>query len=174
MPTPTDPKLYQEVKDFIMSKYKKNSAFASGAIVKAYKQQGGKYKGEKEKGNLTRWFKEEWVDVNPMLKKKDKSAYPVFRPTIRVDRNTPATLDEIPKKRLEEQYILKQEIKGDKNLPSFLPVKPHIDRKKPVVRGGRIRYASGNPMKYGGMIVRSFPEDEHNKPLMETKIEILP
>ena len=26
MPTPTDPKLYQEVKDFIMSKYKKNSA----------------------------------------------------------------------------------------------------------------------------------------------------
>ena len=104
MPTPTDPKLYQEVKDFIMSKYKKNSAFASGAIVKAYKQQGGKYKGDKEKGNLTRWFKEEWVDVNPMLKKKDKSAYPVFRPTIRVDRNTPATLEEIPKKRLEEQF----------------------------------------------------------------------
>ena len=173
MPTPTNPKLYQEVKDFIMSRYKKNSAFASGAIVKAYKERGGKYTGDRDTGNLSRWFKEEWVDVNPMLNKKDRDAYPVFRPTIRVNRETPATLQEIPKKRLEEQFKLKQQIQGSKNLPSFLPVKPHIDRKKPVVRGGRVKYALGNPMKYGGMIVRSFPNDPANKPLMETKVEIL-
>lgn len=175
MPTPTNPKLYEEVKDFIMSKYKKNSAFASGAIVKEYKRRGGKYTGNKEKADLTRWFKEEWIDINPLLKKKDKKAYPVFRPTIRVDRETPATLQEIPKKRLEEQFKLKQEIRGDKNLPAFLPVKPHIDRKKPIVRGGRVKYSSGNPMKYGGMIVRSFPDNPANKPLMESvSIDILP
>jgi hypothetical protein len=174
MPTPTDPKLYQEVKDFIMSRYKKNSAFASGAIVKEYKRRGGKYTGDKDKADLTRWFKEEWIDVNPLLKKKDRSAYPLFRPTIRVNRETPATLQEIPKKRLEEQFNLKQQIKGEKNLPSFLPVKPHIDRKKPVVRGGRVKYSSGNPMKYGGMIVRSFPDHPANKTLMETRIDILP
>ena len=39
MPRPNDQALYQEARDFIMSKYKKNSAFASGAIVKHYKQQ---------------------------------------------------------------------------------------------------------------------------------------
>lgn len=37
MPTPTDAGLYEEAKDFIMSKYKKNSPYASGAVVKHYK-----------------------------------------------------------------------------------------------------------------------------------------
>ena len=38
MPIPTDEVLYNTSKIFIMSKYKKNSPLASGAIVKHYKQ----------------------------------------------------------------------------------------------------------------------------------------
>ena len=38
MPTASDPDLYAEAKDFIVSKYKTNSPFRSGAIVKKYKE----------------------------------------------------------------------------------------------------------------------------------------
>jgi len=44
MPIPTNPALYEQAKKKIMLSYKKPSGFASGAIVKEYKQQGGKYK----------------------------------------------------------------------------------------------------------------------------------
>ena len=47
MPIPKNQELYDEVKEKIMKSYKKNSAFASGAIVKEYKRQGGKYKDDK-------------------------------------------------------------------------------------------------------------------------------
>ena len=44
MPEPINKELYEQVKKKIMASYKKNSAFASGAIVKEYKRLGGKYK----------------------------------------------------------------------------------------------------------------------------------
>lgn len=53
MPIPTNQDLYDEVKEKIMKSYKKNSAFASGAIVKEYKRQGGKYKDDKKPRNLS-------------------------------------------------------------------------------------------------------------------------
>ena len=77
---------------------------------------GGKYLGDQERGTLRRWFKEEWKDVNPM---KTKSSYPVYRPTKRVDKNTPLTVDEIDKKDLIEKSEEKQKIKGTKNLKPF-------------------------------------------------------
>jgi len=130
MPIPLNQDLYDEVKEKIMKSYKKNSAFASGAIVKEYKRQGGKYKDDKKPRNLARWFDEKWVDVNPVLGVIRDSAYPVFRPTNRVNSKTPTLLQEIPKERLKEQYKLKQKYKGDKNLPSFV----HHSGKK----GGKI------------------------------------
>jgi len=120
MPTPADPELYDKVKKKIMKSYKKNSAFASGAIVKEYKQRGGKYIDDGKERNLERWFDENWIDVNPLLGITDDSAYPVFRPTIKVNDKTPTLVQEIPTKRLQEQFKLKQKIKGDKNLPDFL------------------------------------------------------
>ncbi len=120
MPTPTNPKLYEEVKDFIMSRYKKNSAFASGAIVKEYKRRGGKYKEDGEPRNLERWFDEKWIDINPVIGVTDDEAYPVFRPTNKVNKNTPTLVQEIPLKRLKEQFKLKQKYKGEKNLPDFI------------------------------------------------------
>ena len=128
MPLPTDAGLYQEAKDFIMSKYKKNSAFASGAVVKQYKQQFKKkygpdtppYSDDNKPKNLKRWFEEKWVDINPVMGVHNDDAYPVFRPTKYIDSKTPTLLQEIPAKRLKEQIKLKQKYRGAKNLPDFV------------------------------------------------------
>ena len=137
MPTPLNQDLYDNVKKKIMKSYKKNSAFASGAIVKEYKRQGGKYKEDGKPRPLARWFDEKWVDINPIIGVMKDDAYPVFRPTIKVNSKTPTILQDIPIERLKEQYKLKQKIKGDKNLPKFYEE------------------------KIGGMIVRADPFNSH-------------
>lgn len=108
-----NPKLYEKARTIVYSQYPKHSAYRSGQLVKKYKELGGTYGGEKPKGNLTAWFKEEWKDIGG----KD---YPVFRPTKRVNKDTPLTVEEIDPKNLKEQIALKQKIKGDKNLPPFI------------------------------------------------------
>jgi hypothetical protein len=128
MPRPKNEYLYEQVKKRIMKSYKKPSAFASGAIVKEYKRLGGKYEKDEKEPKLKRWFEEKWVNVNPLINKNKPDAYPLFRPTKRVSKNTPTLLQEVPKKRLEELYKMKQKIKGDSNLPDF--VVHHEDEKK--------------------------------------------
>jgi len=113
MPTPTNQVLYDKVKEDVMNRYKKPSAYASGAIVKEYKKRGGKYKEDGEERDLERWFLEEWKNV------AKPNQYPVLRPTKKISKETPLTLDEIPKSVLNKQVKLKQKIKGDKNLPEF-------------------------------------------------------
>lgn len=108
-----NPKLYEKARTIVYSQYPKHSAYRSGQLVKKYKELGGQYGGEKPKGNLTAWFKEEWKDIGG-------KEYPVFRPTKRVNKNTPLTVEEIDPKNLKEQIALKQKIKGDKNLPPFI------------------------------------------------------
>jgi len=108
-----NPKLYDKAKEIVYNQYPKHSAYRSGQLVKKYKELGGQYGGEKPTGNLTAWFKEEWKDIGG----KD---YPVFRPTKRVNKDTPLTAEEIDPKNLKEQIALKQVIKGDKNLPPFV------------------------------------------------------
>jgi hypothetical protein len=116
MPTPTNLPLYEMIKRHADRIFDKPSAYKSGYIVKQYKRFGGQYEDDDKPKNLKKWFEEDWVNVNPLL---GKSGYPTFRPTVRVDKTTPLTVGEIPKKRLLEQYELKQKIKGKKNLPSF-------------------------------------------------------
>ena len=112
MPIPKNKILYQKVKKMADQIYEKSSAYKSGYIVKKYKELGGEYIDDNESKELKRWFKEKWVDIG----KKD---YPVYRPTIRVNKQTPLTVSEIDKKQLKEQIKLKQKIKGEKNLPKF-------------------------------------------------------
>ena len=113
MPTPKNKKLYNLVKLEADLKYKKPSAYKSGYIVKRYKFLGGEYINDEKPKNLKRWFQEEWKDVG-------NSAYPVYRPTKRINTNTPLLVSEINKKNLTEQILLKQRIKGDYNLPKFI------------------------------------------------------
>ena len=74
------------------------SAYASAWIVRQYKKYGGEYKTEG--GDLGNWFKEGWVDVVPLLKegkivKCGKGKGSACRPTKRINKETPITLQEL-------------------------------------------------------------------------------
>jgi len=116
MPIILDKNLYTLVKLEADKIYKHPSAYKTGYIVKKYKKLGGKYKDDNKPKNLKRWFKEKWQDIG-------HESYPVYRPTIRINKKTPLTINEIDKKNLKEQIRRKQIIKGKKNLPPFKPKK---------------------------------------------------
>lgn len=118
MPVVLDQELYDRVKAYADTVYSKPSAYKSGFIVKTYKQLGGRYSdsGKDNKSKpLKEWFDASWENI---AKKGD---YPVLRPTVRVNKDTPLLPSEIDKKNLKEQIALKQKIKGTKNLPPFKP-----------------------------------------------------
>ena len=108
---PINKKLYERAKAEVYPRYKKPSAYRSGAVVKRYKELGGKFKDNNGRP-LARWFKEEWSDVG------DKE-YPVYRPTKRISKDTPLTPAEIDPENLQLQISEKQKIKGEKNLKPF-------------------------------------------------------
>lgn len=108
--------LYEEAKKIVYKQYEKPSAYRSGALIKLYKKMGGEFIDDNKEKPLKRWFKEKWIDVNPL---KNSSSYPVYRPTKRVNKKTPLTVQEIDKKNLIEQSIKKQKIKGKSNLQPF-------------------------------------------------------
>ena len=112
MPIILDQDLYNRVRREADEVYEKPSAYKSGWIVKTYKQRGGRYADDNKPKDLARWFKEEWGDIGG-------KKYPVYRPFKRVSAKTPLTADEIDPKNAKEQIDLKQQIKGEKNLPAF-------------------------------------------------------
>ena len=99
MRTPTNTKLYEEGKKEIYAKYPKHSAYRSGLLVQEYKKRGGGYSGDKSKGSLGRWFKEEWSNQRGETGYKKKGD--VYRPTKRVNSKTPTTFSELSKKEIE-------------------------------------------------------------------------
>ena len=108
---PINKKLYEKAKSEVYPKYKKPSAYRSGAVVKRYKELGGKFKEDGER-KLKRWFEEEWKDIG-------KKNYPVYRPSKRITKDTPLTPGEIDPENLKLQIEEKQKIKGEKNLKPF-------------------------------------------------------
>lgn len=121
MAQPVDKELYEQVKKDIYKIYKKASAYRSGAVVKEYKKRfeakhGAKepYKNDGSKKPLKTWFEEEWTDIG-------NQKYPVYRPTKRINSNTPLLASEIDPANLQKQIKLKQKIKGRGNLPPFQP-----------------------------------------------------
>jgi hypothetical protein len=105
--------LYKKAKNIADQTYDKPSAYKSMFIVKKYKELGGTYSGNKPTNGLTQWIDEKWEDIGD-------SNYPVYRPTKRINKNTPLLDSEIDSKNLVEQIKLKQIIKGDSNLPKFI------------------------------------------------------
>ena len=96
MPKPNDMNLYNKAKRIADEVYEKPSAYKSGYIVKKYKEMGGTYIKDNETKNLKRWFKEKWKDIG-------NKNYPVYKPTVRINSNTPLTPNEISPKNLKEQ-----------------------------------------------------------------------
>ncbi len=100
MPTPSNKKLYEKVKKEIYAKIPKHSAYRSGLVVKEYKKRGGTYEGKKDsKKGLSRWFKEEWKTQEGKTTYKKKGD--IFRPTKRITKETPTTMNELTKKQKE-------------------------------------------------------------------------
>ena len=116
---PTNQVLYDRVKREAKQRFKVwPSAYASGWLVKTYKQRGGKYrvsstkhKGRKKsmrksrkrsrkKSGLSRWFAEEWIDVCKLPKivscgrksaRKSPRSYPYCRPRYKITSKSPKT-----------------------------------------------------------------------------------
>ena len=73
-----------KLKHVYIKGYPKHSAYRSGLVVKEYKAEGGKYTGDKSKGGLTRWFKEDWKNQRGETGYKKKGD--IYRPTKRVSK----------------------------------------------------------------------------------------
>jgi hypothetical protein len=95
--TPLDSALYERIKRHVWAMYKKPSAYRSGMLVKLYKEAGGRYAGEGQK-KLKRWFDEKWTNQRGEVGYKYKSD--VYRPTVRVSKETPVTFNELSHKEI--------------------------------------------------------------------------
>ena len=121
-----DQNLHQQIVKEAKSKFKVwPSAYASGWVVRTYKERGGKFKrnknNKKNKKNtpaspLARWYREEWINVCHYLETteykacgrsknsknsktlKEDSQYPYCRPRYRISSKTPETMGEIIQK----------------------------------------------------------------------------
>lgn len=124
-----DKELYLKIKMEIAKSLKTRwSAYASGLLVKKYKEKGGRYSDKKKDDEgIGRWFKEEWINIcksDPPKKivrcgrKKENEEYPVCRPYKRINEKTPTTFEEMNKKEIKK---ICQEKKKDptKKLSSF-------------------------------------------------------
>lgn len=124
---PRDKDLYDVIKTRVKKSVKRwPSAYASGQLVQAYKlaymekygKRGKPYESKKTQKPLTRWFKEEWVDLcKPKGKgykpcSSQSGTYPYCRPKKRVDKRTPMTVGEIIEKygkgKIKEMCVKKQ------------------------------------------------------------------
>ena len=100
MVEPSNKVLYQQVKDEIYKKYPKHSAYRSGLIVKEYKRRGGTYIGKASKDEgLKLWFDSKWTNQRGEVGYKFKSD--IYRPTVKVSKNTPTTFQELTNKEIE-------------------------------------------------------------------------
>ena len=94
--------LYRKAKGIADKVYDKHSAYKSMFISKKYMEMGGKFKG-KSVGRLSAWRTEKWVQVVPFLESGKKvvcgegSNTKGCRPTKRINKDTPITIDELIK-----------------------------------------------------------------------------
>ena len=107
-PQPKNKALYAKVKKEATALYgPKSSAYRSGWMVREYKKRGGTYEGRKpvkSSSGISKWFKEEWVQVEEYLKNGKKvqcgssnKAGKACRPLKRVNSDTPITIPELLK-----------------------------------------------------------------------------
>lgn len=106
-----NPVLYRRARKIADETYKRNSAYKSMFIQKKYQDLGGKYKGKKNMKGVTKWNSEKWVQVVPFLE-EDKRIPCGFgsnskgcRPTVRVDSNTPSTIQQLIKKHSKTKLL---------------------------------------------------------------------
>lgn len=117
MSQPKDKGLYEKIKEKVKKKIPTQSAYRSGHIVKEYKKAYyEKHKSKeaytgprKENEGLSRWYKEEWRNQRGEVGYKKKGD--IYRPTKRVNKNTPKTHNELSKKD-KEKAMKEKKTKG--------------------------------------------------------------
>ena len=117
MSIPSNAKMYENVKKKIYIKYPKHSAYRSGLLVQAYKKEFSKVNGNrkspykkstvKKSGGLNRWFKEKWISDTGNVGYINKSS--VYRPSIRVTKQTPITWKELSLNQIKKAKKEKKE-----------------------------------------------------------------
>jgi hypothetical protein len=121
MPTPTDLKTYNKIKDEMKSM--RPSAYKSGLIVQKYKREMDKkgktpYEGRKNQNEgLSRWYREMWRSDNGSIGYDFKNS--VYRPTVRITKDTPITFSELTKQQIEkakQQKAAKGRVKNFKEI----------------------------------------------------------
>ena len=101
MSKPANQELYDKVKKDIYAKYPRHSADRSSLLVRTYKEQGGKYIGKKNSNKgLQRWHKETWLNQRGEEGYRNKSD--VYRPTVRVNKDTQTTFKELTKEQIKK------------------------------------------------------------------------
>lgn len=123
------PKIYLEAKQKVKSQVNVwPSAYASGQLVKTYKQMGGEYTGKKDPNKgIDRWFEEKWVNVcKPKKgggyarcgrKQSDLKKYPYCRPSVRINKSTPKTVQEIRREKGDDYLSSLCKKKQSRGLP---------------------------------------------------------
>jgi len=108
-----NPSLYIKAKETADKKYKRHGAYKNMFLVSEYKRLGGKYSGKKpdKKSGLSKWIKEEWVQVLPYLETGEKvicgsgSNKKGCRPLKKMNDKTPITLPQLIKIHGKEKLI---------------------------------------------------------------------
>jgi len=114
-----NPKLYMKIKSKIKKDIKNRrwGAYDSKRLVSEYIKAGGTYSGNKKKNsNLTRWFKEKWIDACKWPKKvscgrtkaSSKTKVTYCRPSKIIDSKTPITVQELTKKEIKDRCSRKK------------------------------------------------------------------
>lgn len=137
---PLDKRLYEEVKNEVRDRVRAwPSAYASGQVVREYKRRGGRYSGSR--GSLSRWFREDWRNVcerdsrGEYIKCAEHSrGYPYCRPSRRVSKSTPRTIDELSDADLARLCREKSKRISGANVQS---TRPQLPRGTRFVRGPR-------------------------------------
>ena len=117
MSIPSDQQMYDKIIKNIYKKIPTHSAYRSGILVKTYKKEFSKVYGErkspykktkqKQAGGLTRWFKEKWISDSGSIGYSNKSS--IYRPSIRVTKQTPTTWSELSKNDIKKAKKEKKE-----------------------------------------------------------------
>lgn len=109
-------KLYEKVKEQIKSdiKGRRWGAYDSGRLVQMYKKLGGKYSGTKAETPLQRWYQEKWVNackwpnVVPCGRSDMTNKMAYCRPSIKVTKDTPKTVQSFTKEEINKRCTVKQ------------------------------------------------------------------
>ena len=103
---PLDKELYERLKKDVWAMYDKPSAYRSGMLVKLYREAGGRYSDDKDKDEgLSRWYRERLKNDEGTTGYSCRNS--VYRPTVRITKDSPTTFAELTPEELKRAKSMK-------------------------------------------------------------------